>query len=228
VVLVHGFAVSSRYMLPTAKELAGRFPVFAPDLPGYGLSDETRRVLDIPHLADVLAVWLDRRGVSDAVLVGNSFGCQIVADLAIRRPDLVGHAVMIGPTADASARTMSQHVWRLARDLLHEPLALWLVQGIDYLRFGPRWQWKTARFMLSDRIEEKLPLLQMPVLVLRGEHDPIAPQAWVELLARLARQGTVAVVPGVAHAVNYTAPSDLVELIERFVTGDVAARTARE
>lgn len=228
VVLVHGFAVSSRYMLPTAEQLAGRFPVFAPDLPGYGLSDETRRVLDVPRLTDVLASWLDRRGTSRAVVVGNSFGCQIVADLAIRRPDLVSHAVMIGPTADVSARTMLQHIWRLARDLLHEPFALWLVQGIDYLRFGPRWQWKTARYMLGDRIEEKLPYMRMPVLVLRGEYDPIAPQGWVEWLARLAPLGSLAVVSGVAHAVNYTAPAELVALIERFVAGDSIAEMTQE
>jgi pimeloyl-ACP methyl ester carboxylesterase len=217
IVLVHGFAVSSRYMIPTAERLAGRFPVFAPDLPGYGLSDAPDHVLDVPELADHLANWLRKRGIGRAVLVGNSFGCQIIAEFGLRYPDMVSHAVLIGPTADASARTMIQHIGRLARDLLHEPLILWFVQGIDYLRFGVRWQWQTARYMLDDRIEEKMPRLSMPVLLLRGEHDPIAPQGWVERLARLAKVGEVAVVPGVAHAVNYTAPEALVGLIERFL-----------
>jgi pimeloyl-ACP methyl ester carboxylesterase len=135
---------------------------------------------------------------------------------------------MIGPTADASARTMRQHLWRLARDLLHEPFALWLVQGIDYLRFGPRWQWQTARYMLNDRIEEKLPLLNIPVLVVRGEHDPISPQPWVEQLAGLAPNGTVAVVAGAAHAVNYTAPNALVGLIERHLAESRSQLTTQE
>ncbi len=206
-------------MIPTAERLAGRFPVFAPDLPGYGLSDKPERVLDVPELADVLAGWMRRRHITCAVLVGNSFGCQIIADLAVRYPEMVSHAVLVGPTADASARTLAQHVWRLALDLLHEPLALWLLQGLDYLRFGVRWQWKTARFMMRDRIEEKMPLMPMPVLVLRGEHDPIAPQGWIEHLAQLAPNGTVAVVPGVAHALNYTAPDALVSAIEQFLAG---------
>ena len=216
IVLVHGYAVSSSYMIPTAERLAGRYPVFAPDLPGYGLSDEPDRVLDVSELAACLAGWMRRRNIGRAVLVGNSFGCQIIADLAVRHPEMVSHAVLIGPTADAAARTMPQHIWRLALDLLHEPFVLWLLQGLDYLRFGVRWQWKTARHMLRDRIEDKLPMMRMPVLVLRGEHDPIAPQGWVEQLARLAPDGSVAVVPGVAHAVNYTAPEVLVALIESF------------
>jgi len=217
IVLVHGFAVSSRYMVPTAERLAGRFPVFAPDLPGYGRSDESQEVLDVPHLAGVLAGWMRRWGIERAVLVGNSFGCQIIAEFAIRYPEMISHAVMIGPTADASAPTIAQHIWRLARDLRHEPFILWLIQGLDYLRFGPRWQWKTARAMLRDRIEEKLPQITIPVLILRGEHDPIAPQAWVEHLARLTPNSRLAVVPGVGHAVNYTAPVRLVGLIEEFL-----------
>jgi 2-hydroxy-6-oxonona-2,4-dienedioate hydrolase len=231
VVLVHGYAVSSRYMRPTAERLAGRYPVFAPDLPGYGLSDETKHVLDVKDLADLLAVWLDRRRIRRAVLVGNSFGCQMIADLAIRRPDLASHLVMIGPTADARARTMLRHVWRLARDFPHEPFALLLLQARDYLRFGPRWQWQTARHMLDDRIEDKLPLLRMPVLVVRGEHDPISPQDWVERLASLAPSGEVAVVRGAGHAVNYSAPDELAALIERFVGAsgtDDAGRATRE
>lgn len=219
IVLVHGFAVSSRYMLPTAERLAGRYPVFAPDLPGYGLSAGPEHVLDVPELAEFLVEWMTRRKIDRAVLAGNSFGCQIIAELALRYPERVSHVIMIGPTADANARTLRHHIWRLARDLLHEPFRLWLIQTRDYLDFGLRWQWKTARYMLDDRIEAKLPLLRMPVLVLRGEHDPIAPQRWIEQLARLAPDGALAVIPGAGHAVNYSAPDALAAEIERFLAG---------
>lgn len=37
VVLVHGLAVSHRYLTPLARTLAGAGPVFVPDLPGFGL-----------------------------------------------------------------------------------------------------------------------------------------------------------------------------------------------
>lgn len=217
VVLVHGFAASSRYLIPTAQALAGRYPVFAPDLPGYGLSDAPERVLDVPRLADVLAAWLAQRKIERAVFVANSFGCQIVAELALRQPELISGAMLTGPTTDTCARTMFQQLWRLACDMTHEPVSLWLIQARDYLRFGPRWQWQTARAMLDDRIEEKLPRIFKPLLVVRGEYDPIAPQRWVEQLAHLAPDGEWSVVPGAAHAVNYTAPETLAALIDRLV-----------
>ena len=58
VVLVHGQVISSRYMVPTAELLAPEFRVFAPDLPGFGLSGKPKRVLTVPELADALTGWM--------------------------------------------------------------------------------------------------------------------------------------------------------------------------
>lgn len=50
VVLVHGQVVSSRYMLPLARRIAPHRRVLAPDLPGYGLSDDPGYPLDLEGL----------------------------------------------------------------------------------------------------------------------------------------------------------------------------------
>ncbi len=54
VVLVHGLAVSHRFLMPFAGELAARHRVHVIDLPGFGLSGEPGRVLDLPELSGVL------------------------------------------------------------------------------------------------------------------------------------------------------------------------------
>ncbi len=46
VVLVHGLAVSHRYLMPFARSLAARYRVHVIDLPGFRLSGEPGRVLD--------------------------------------------------------------------------------------------------------------------------------------------------------------------------------------
>jgi pimeloyl-ACP methyl ester carboxylesterase len=43
-VLVHGLAVSHRYLMPLAATLAGHHPVHVIDLPGFGLSGDPARV----------------------------------------------------------------------------------------------------------------------------------------------------------------------------------------
>lgn len=67
IVLVHGAAVSSRHMAPTAEALAPHFPVYVPDLPGDGRSDDPPRALDAAGLADALAAWMEATGLRHCV-----------------------------------------------------------------------------------------------------------------------------------------------------------------
>jgi pimeloyl-ACP methyl ester carboxylesterase len=78
----------------------------------------------------------------------------------------------------------------------------------------------TFRHALRDRIEDKLPHLDVPTLVVRGARDPIAPQRWVEEAARLLPQGRLVVVPGAAHTMNFTSPDALARVVRPFVEQD--------
>src|SRR5687768_12679066 len=97
IVLVHGLIISSAYMVPTARLLAGRFPVFAPDLPGFGLSPGPPEPLAIDGLAAALLAWLEAFDLERPVLVGNSVGAQVVAELAAWNPAAAGGLVLAGP-----------------------------------------------------------------------------------------------------------------------------------
>ena len=57
-VMVHGLAVSHRYLMPLAAKLAGDLAVHVIDLPGFGLSSDPGRVLNVAEHADHLAAWL--------------------------------------------------------------------------------------------------------------------------------------------------------------------------
>lgn len=210
VVLVHGLAVSSRYMVPTAVRLAPDFPVYVPDLPGYGESVKPSKVLDVPELADALAAWMRVVGIGRAHLIGNSLGCQIIVEAAVRHPDLVASAVFVGPTMDPSGRTMIQQGLRLARDIVDEPISAWFLQTYDYVQFGLRRTLCTLHYGLNDPIEDKLPRVRVPVLVVRGALDAIVSQAWAEEVTRLLPSGRLVVVPDAAHIVNYNAAPELV------------------
>ena len=217
VVLVHGIGVTRRYLEPTAEALAPRFRVYAPDLPGWGRSDRPPRTLTIPELADALAAWLDVVGIEAPALVANSMGCQIVVDLAARMRERASRLVLVGPTVDPRARTMRRQAARLALDSLREPPSLLPLIAVDYLRFGPRRFLATSRHALRDAVEQKLPLVEAPALVVRGTRDAIVSQEWAEEAARLLPRGELATVPGRAHAVNYNAPLALATLVREFL-----------
>lgn len=215
--LVHGLSVSSRYMVPTAKQLAPHRRVYALDLPGFGRSAHPPGILDIPALATALARRMDAFHTPRAVLIGNSMGCQIIAELAQREPERVAQAVLVGPTMDASGRTMLEQARRLAVDALRESPASILTQSLDYLICGPRRTVGTLRAALDDRIEDKLPHMAMPTLLVRGQYDPIAPQPWCNRLVELLPAGELWVIPGAPHATNYVAPRRLARAILDFL-----------
>ncbi|MGI8915679.1 MAG: alpha/beta fold hydrolase [Chloroflexota bacterium] len=217
VVLVHGLGVSSRYMTPLMRALAPTFDVYAPDLPGFGRSPKPGRALTIPQLASALDAWLDVAGLTCSVLIGHSMGCQVVIELAQRRPQRADRLVLLSPTMDDEARTALRQCWRLARDAPREPLAEWVITGCDYLRSGLRHNWRTLQYALSDPVKDKLPHLTLPTLVVRGERDPIVSPDWAAEVARRLPDGRLVVLPGAPHAMNYCRPALLATAIVPFL-----------
>jgi 2-hydroxy-6-oxonona-2,4-dienedioate hydrolase len=129
VVLVHGSGLSGRYMIPTAEWLAPDYPVYVPDLPGFGDSDKPLRVFDVSELADWLAGWIVAAGLDRAALLGNSFGCQIIADLAARHPERVERAVLQGPTTPPEERSWFWQFVRWRQNQRYNPRSLGPVTG---------------------------------------------------------------------------------------------------
>lgn len=226
VVLVHGYGVSSSYLVPIAERLAVEFPVWAPDLPGHGRSDKPERILRVPELADALRAWMDAVGIRRAAFLGNSFGCQILADFAARFPERVDRLIFISPTADRRSRTLREHLPPFLRTGAAERPSLPFLLLVDYLRARPRRMVGELRAMFEDPIEEKLPRITAPSLVLRGQRDHIVPQSWAEEVARLLRAGPPHVIPDAGHALNYSAADELMRVIRPFLQRSAAATSS--
>jgi 2-hydroxy-6-oxonona-2,4-dienedioate hydrolase len=217
VVLIHGYGLSGTYMLPLARALARSCTTYAPDLPGQGKSDPVRESLGISARADVLGGWIDAVGLGRALVVANSFGSQIVTDLAVRRPECVGPLVLIGPTIDPAQRRARRQLAAAMRDSAREPFSLLAIAARDNAQTGLRPLLATARFALRDRIEERLPKLQQPVVVVWGEKDGFVGRAWAERVAALLPRGRLVVVPGEPHAVHYTRPALVADIVLELV-----------
>src|SRR5215207_10617672 len=82
-VLVHGIGVSSRYFQPLAAELARLGAVYLVDLPGYGAAPDPHRDVTIGDHAAVLASLIRRSGLEGSVIIGHSWGSQVVSMLAV-------------------------------------------------------------------------------------------------------------------------------------------------
>ena len=217
VILVPGLGVSSRYMMPTAVRLATHRTVYAPDLPGFGRSSKPSRALNITEMADTLARLMELLAIDRAVLLANSIGCQVIVDLALRFPELVEQLVLVSPTVDREARTAFTAFKRLLLDVPRERLSLAFIAALDYLQAGLGRTALTFGYAIQDRIEERLPGVRQPTLVVRGQHDPFVPQRWAEEVSRLRPTSQLVVIQNAGHAVNHNSPEKLVRAVLDFL-----------
>ena len=218
-VLVHGLGLSHRYMMPVAEQLAraGDFDIFVPDLPGFGDSGHPTHVLDVVGLAQALAEWMETIGLVRASLLGNSFACQIIIDLAARHPDHVHRCVLQGPTAPPDERTWFRQFVRWRQNNRYNPRALGPISYADYHRAGYLRTLRTFQYSLDDRPEDKLSAVRAPTLVVRGQFDPICRAPWAEAVTSGLADGRLVVIPGVAHTLVYTAPEQLAAATRQFL-----------
>src|SRR3954468_11195588 len=96
VVFVHGLAGSWQNWLENMPHFAAAgHRVIAFDLPGFGGSDDPREKISIPGYGRLVDTLLDRLEVGPAVLVGNSMGGFIAAEVAIQYPGRVRRLVLV-------------------------------------------------------------------------------------------------------------------------------------
>jgi pimeloyl-ACP methyl ester carboxylesterase len=216
IVLVHGFS-SSRSLKQLIKALGTRRPVFAPDLPGFGLSDQPIHPLDVSGLGDALRRWLFDNELAPAIVIGVSFGCQVAIDLAARHPAAVDRLVLVGPTCDPEARTAGRLALRWARNAPRSSPRLATTVVHDLIDAGPWRSARTLRKALDDPVEEKLGQIEAPTLVVRPERDRLVPPSLTERVADLIPDAELLVLPKAGHSIGPRTAARLTALLVPFL-----------
>ena len=219
IVLVHGLT-SSRTLKPLIRALGTRRPVYAPDLPGFGMSDQPIHPLDVRGLADALRRWLIDNDLAPAIVVGVSFGSQVAVELAVRHPAAVDRLALVGPTFDPTARSKRRLALRWARNAPRWSPRLAPTVMHDLVDAGPWRSLRTLREALGDRVERKLSRVEARTLVVRPERDHLVPEAWTERVAELIPESELAVLPKAGHSIRPRAAVRLTDLLARFLDDD--------
>lgn len=222
IVCLHGAGVSSRENLPMLREFAGTRQAWSVDLPGFGASTSRAGVLGTAELGESLVCWLEATGLARSLLVGCSFGCQLATLVASRVPERVAGLVLVGPTTDPAARSWPTQLGRWLRNSVHEPRRLDALVLRDYRDAGARRVVKTFVECLDDRVEDRLPHVAAPTLVVRGERDAMVPRPWAEEVTRLLPRARLVTRAGLGHMVPFADPAGFAALVGRFVTEEVS------
>jgi pimeloyl-ACP methyl ester carboxylesterase len=205
IVFIHGLSGQWQNWLENIPRFAQERRVIAPDLPGFGASEMPREKISIERYGRVVAELCERLDLAPAVLVGNSMGGFVAAEVAIRWPeiaerlmlvaaagvsqaDLAARPVKVGAKAiallttstlaqlrPAARRPRARH-WFLSVVARH-PGALKADMAFEGLLKGSgRPGFEDALMAnLSYDFRDRLPQIGCPTLILWGEKDAVIP-----------------------------------------------------
>src|SRR3982751_3208649 len=95
IVLLHGYAETSRMWRPLIPRLVSNFTVIAPDLPGIGGSAIPSEGLDMAHAASRVHGLVKQLGLGKAAVVGHDIGLMVAYGYAAQFPEDVDKLVLM-------------------------------------------------------------------------------------------------------------------------------------
>lgn len=219
-------------------DLANDHTIYAPEFPGTTPGDPMA-IERLDEMFDVVLAYEElvrALGISGAVVVGQSFGGMLAADLAATFPDLFSKVVLL----DAAGLWIEEHPAPLSF-MSSPPQALPAMLFHDtncaaaQAMFGPPPDpaagleaavglvWAigcTAKFLwpIPDRgLRKRLHRLTAPTLVVWGENDSLIPVAYGHEFGRLIEHSRVEVVSNCGHIPQLEQPEQATRLVRSFL-----------
>ena len=139
--LLHGYAQSSRMWRAAIPELAKRFTVIAPDLPGFGDSSIPANGLDMKTAAIRIHAFAHRLHVTKARVVGHDIGLMVAYAYAAQFPTEVDKlVVMDAPLPESTAMAVIDvSATRASSRSSNGPTPEALVRGRERIYFEHFW-----------------------------------------------------------------------------------------
>jgi pimeloyl-ACP methyl ester carboxylesterase len=233
VVLLHGWGTSSQSLVPLCEALADSFRVLAVDLPGFGWSQAPPVAWGTADYAAHVERFMQETRVTEAALVGQSFGGRIAIRLAAKQPARVSRLVLVASAGIRPRRRAGYYVRvgavKLARRFFSLPG--WGAAGRRmiskmYDRFGSR-DYRAAGPMrptlvkvVNEDLAPVLPAVQVPTLILWGDRDQEVPRSAVEIMAAGIPRARLHVFEGAGHFPFLDAPEEFARTLTRFLRGE--------
>ncbi|MBR0698068.1 alpha/beta fold hydrolase [Bradyrhizobium lablabi] len=219
-------------------KLATSFRTIAPELPGFGRS----RAVDggLAAIADRMAEAVqDAAGGEAAIVLGNGYGGFVALQMAIRHPAIASKLILAdcGAAFSEPGREAFRNMAKLSREK-----GLGAITDVAMRRlFAPDFQARhpalmqdrRAAFLRTDAgvlqaacealasldLRSELRGVNVPALVLVGEHDEATPPPMSHELAAGLPRAELKIIPGCAHVPQLQSPELFLETIGDFLPG---------
>jgi pimeloyl-ACP methyl ester carboxylesterase len=202
---VHGLGSNLSLWRETLDAFDDSHRVLALDLPGYGLSDKEDVPGTMSFFAEVVAGFLDERGVETVTAVGVSMGGQVGLTFALKLPERLRRLVLVSPAGieqftpeEAEAlnnATTAEGIVNTPDQQVRQNTALnfaewsdeyaWIVEQRhalserDDFEAYAKANARSVAGMLKADVRDRLGEIDVPALVLFGAGDKLIPNQYL-------------------------------------------------
>lgn len=243
--LLHGLGASSFSWRHNLGPLSRHYRVLAPDLPAHGRTPGTAVPdLGLETLVAGLVAFLNRRGVSQAAVVGNSLGGSLALLLARHCPKRVAALALLAPAAAVTRVPLIFRPLRLpgVGQIVAAGLGPWIIPWALRIIFhrrelitpevvagyAPTFATLANRLALGrlcraidpwplERVKELMQNVHQPVCLIWGEEDRILPVRQGDFLQAYLPQAEFHLLPQTGHAPQEEDPAAVNEIIIAFL-----------
>jgi len=209
--------------------LAQDFHVFAPDIPGFGLTERPNWMRDMSDYILYLHDLLDTLGLQKTIVVGHSLGGWMAAEFAIWYPERVDKLVLSNaagirvkgsPIANLFAMN-PQEIVMASFDNLAAAMPLMPKEfNTDYLLSQYRQLTTLATLAWNPTydptLERRLERINSPTLIVWGQNDRLIPLVYGETLHRLIDNSELIQLEGTGHMPMFEKPAEWCSVIRKF------------
>lgn len=215
-----GWVGSGELWLPVVERLGPTWRTVVFDHRGTGATVNRSPRITFEHLVGDLFLVLDVLQIDRCVPAGESAGCMVVLEAALRQPQRFAGLVLIGARTSGAPTPQSDRLLQGCRADFPATMSAFVDACVPEEDCAPERAWGKKIVMRStakDAAElmeclqdidfaTQLPRITTPTLVLHGSRDAIAPLATAKALADNLAQAELAVAEGAGHVPTVTRP----------------------
>lgn len=234
IILLHGWGISSDKYIETIKQLAAlnsSFAIFAPDLPGFGRSENPPAVWGVDDYSEWLKNYSAAINVNDFILIGHSFGGRVAIKFAAKYPEKLKALILTGAAGIKHSLTMMQRLFYLAAKAGKMIFDLPLLDRLEgmakkllYKAVRERDYYEALGIMkevfkkvTAEDLTPYLKVIKIPTLIIWGKNDRSTPLKDGELMHAKIQNSKLEILDDADHRAPYQKPEKFAKIIEDFV-----------
>lgn len=214
-ILLHGWGADAKLYSGIIEFLSKKYEVFAPDLPGFGDTEEPPTPYDVSDFADFVIEFANTLKIKKSILLGHSHGGRIIIEIAAREkpPIEIEKIILVGSAGIKPKKTLKQKTKIAVYKISKRTYSFGLMKRLfpkalenlrkrtgsaDYNAASPVMRQSLVKVVNSD-YSKVLYKIKTPTLLIWGDKDTATPISDGERMESLIPGSGLAVIKGGTH-----------------------------